>query len=367
MLAVAAFWGCGGSKDEPEPDPDPTPDPVTTVAFARGADVSWVSEMEAGGMKFTDSKGASDIFTVLKNLGMNAIRLRVWVDPYHGWSGKDDVVNVAKKASDAGMAVMVDFHYSDFFADPSYQDIPSAWTDHTVSALASKVGAHTTEVMTALKSAGVTPQWIQTGNETRNGMLWPAGQLWTSSGDITGGWNNFATLVNAGYDAAKAVFPEVIVMCHLNNAWDDNDWWFTKLKAAGGKFDMIGLSHYPMSESGKTWSQMNSLTVSRIKSLASKYSCKVMVCEVGVKPSSSDAGSCMDAFMSAVKGLGSEVCAGVFYWEPEVDGTWKPAVYSKSVQKHGKTEEWNAYDMGAFSRSGSIFSPITSILGAFAE
>ena len=369
LFFAAALCSCGGSENKDDPTPEPPVTPVPAVTFARGADIGWVSEMEKDGMKFTDSKGASDIFTVLKNTGMNSIRLRVWVNPIDasGWCGKDDVVAMAKRATAAGMAVMIDFHYSDFFADPGNQDIPSAWTGKTAMDLTSNVASHTTEVLNALKDAGVSPQWIQIGNETRNGMLWPAGQLWTSSGDIANGWNNFEALYMSGYNAAKAVFPNAAVMPHLNHAYEDNEWWFTKLKAAGGKFDMIALSHYPMSDGNGGWSALNSSAVTNIRKLATKFGVKVVVAEYGVKQSDSQAGQCTSSFISAVKSLGADICSGIFYWEPEVDGTWKPAVYSKSYKKHGKNEEWGAYGMGAFKRSGSTFSPNETILSAFAE
>jgi arabinogalactan endo-1,4-beta-galactosidase len=364
LVLCVVFCACGGSENKENPTPGPEIKPVPEVDFAWGADIGWVSEMEKAGMRFTDSKGGTEIFSVLKNLGMNSVRLRVWVNPLdaNGWSGKDDVVAMAKRAASAGMAVMIDFHYSDFFADPSYQDIPSAWPGKTAMALTGNVASHTTEVLTALKEAGVTPQWIQIGNETRNGMLWPAGQLWTSSGDIAGGWNNFEALYMSGYNAAKAIFPNAAVMPHLNHAYEDNEWWFSKLKAAGGKFDMIALSHYPMSDGNGGWQALNTSAVTNIKKLAAKFGVKVVVSEFGVKQKDSQAGQCTAAFMDAVKALGSNVCSGIFYWEPEVDGTWKPAVYSKSVKKHGKDEEWNAYDMGAFTRSGSTFSPNPAIL-----
>ena len=369
-FAVSALlFSCCGSDKGDGPQPEPKVDPVPEVSFAKGADIGWVSEMEKAGMKFTDSKGNTEIFSVLKGLGMNSVRLRVWVAPPDaaGWSGKDDVVAMAKRAAAAGLAVMIDFHYSDFFADPSHQDIPASWSGKTAMDFTDKVSSHTTEVLKALKDAGVSPQWIQIGNETRNGMLWPAGQLWTSSGDIPGGWNNFEALYMSGYNAAKAVFPDAYVMPHLNHAYEDNEWWFTKLKAAGGKFDMRALSHYPMSEGTGGWSSVNSSAIANIKNLSAKFGVKVLVAEFGVRQKDSQAGQCSSAFIDAVKALGPGVCSGIFYWEPEVDGTWKPAVYSKTVKKHGKNEEWNAYDMGAFTRSGSTFSPNPAILSAFSQ
>ena len=120
------------------------------VAFARGADVSWASEMEydmthnpsrISGTAFKDSKGNAGLYPVLKAAGINAIRLRVWVKPEdpNGWSSKDDVVRMAKRAAEAGMSVMIDFHYSDFFADPSRQNTPAEWAGLDLKGLSAKV------------------------------------------------------------------------------------------------------------------------------------------------------------------------------------------------------------------------------------
>lgn len=364
------FVGCGGSGGDQKDEPDEPS--VDEVAFARGADVSWASEMEydmthnpsrIGGTAFKDSKGNAGLYPVLKATGINAIRLRVWVRPEdpNGWSGKEDVVKMAKRAAEAGMAVMIDFHYSDFFADPSRQNTPSEWAGLDLNGLCAKVSGHTKDVLTALKSAGVTPLWVQVGNETRPGMLWETGRLYNDKGEISGGWSNYAALSNAGYDAVKSVFPAAKVIIHIDNAYQDKTWFFDKFKASGGKFDMIGLSHYPMTNPSMTWKAMNSSAILNIKSLAAKYGCRVMVCEVGVKNTASDLAAstlCMTEFMNSVKSL--SVCAGVFYWEPQVDGKWRPSIYERPDR------DWGAYNMGAFSSDGSAITP-TAILSAFGE
>ena len=370
LAASVLVVGCGGSDNEKKEEPDVPP--VEEVAFARGADISWASEMEydmahnpsrINGTAFTDSKGNTGLFPVLKGAGVNAVRLRVWVKPEdsHGWSGKDDVVRMAKRAAEAGMPVMIDFHYSDFFADPGKQITPVEWDGLDLKGLSAKVAEHTKEVLTALKSAGVTPLWVQVGNETRPGMLWETGRLYNDKGEIAGGWKNYATLNNVGYDAVKEIFPKALVIVHIDNAYEDNTWFFDKLKANGGKFDMIGLSHYPMTNSGKTWKAMNSSAVLNIKTLAAKYGCKVMICEVGVKGTAEDlttSTQCMTDFMNSVKSMSE--CAGVFYWEPQVDGKWRPSIYEKPDRN------WGAYNMGAFTSDGSALSP-TSILAAFRD
>ena len=261
-------------------DPDPPVIVIDDEGFARGADISWVSEMEHDGRSFRKKDGTqADILEVLKDCGFTAIRLRVWVDPYGGWSGKNDVVALSRRVSAAGMSLMVDFHYSDFFADPSRQQIPAAWDadKDNLAGMCTHVADHTKDVLQALKTAGVDVRWVQVGNETRNGMLWPAGQLWTSSGDIPDGYKHLAELYNAGYKAAKAVYPNALVMPHLNNAYEDNDWWFKRFKAAGANFDAIALSHYPQAESGMTAAQYNQKALNSIRQLHTAYGVPVIV------------------------------------------------------------------------------------------
>ena len=357
LLSLAAIAGACQQTPPPDPGPDTPSYEVSTPAFARGADVSWLSEMEQNGKTFRKADGTqADLFDVLKDCGINSIRLRVWVDPPGGWSGKEDMVKLAVRAAKAGMALMVDFHYSDFFADPSRQTPPSAWSSdiNDLDKLCARVKAHTTDVLEALKEAGVTPAWIQVGNETRNGMLWPAGQLWNASGNLPNGRKSFARLYNTGYEAAKAVFPNALVMPHLNNAYEDNDWWFREIKEAGGKFDAIALSHYPQAETQYTPAQYNQKAIDGIQALYNTCKVPVFVSEVGVKPARADAASVLKSFMDEVKKISG--CKGVFYWEPEVYGGWKPAVYSNAAEIKrltGKEETWGPYDQGAFKSDGS--------------
>ena len=331
---------------------------VPTPSFAKGADVSWVSEMEAGGKTFKTKSGSqADIFESLASCGINSIRLRVWVKPSGGWSGKADVAALAERAAKAGMALMIDFHYSDFFADPGTQTIPADWAADKgdITKMCDHVKDHTTDVLKAIKAKGVSPAWIQIGNETRNGMLWPTGQLWGS--DQAGGWEKFARLYKAGYYAAKEVFPNAKVMPHVNNAYADNAWWFTSLKEQGGTFDMIALSHYPQAESKMTPSEYNAAAIANIKALNASFRVPVMISEVGVKTPDGEAAAkaVLKEFMDAVKKLPASSCAGVFYWEPEVYDWWKPAIYT--------SKGWNAYGMGAYLSGGRP----SSVMDVFAE
>lgn len=385
LAAMFAAFACGsapqpssggdsGSSSESGSGGESGTAVIKTPAFAKGADISWASEMESAGKTFKKKDGTkADILAVLADCGVNAIRLRVWVDPYKGWSGKDDVLAIAKRVKAAGMALMVDFHYSDFFADPSRQKIPAAWEADKadLSKMCQHVADHTTDVLKALKDAGVTVNWVQIGNETRNGMLWPAGQLWDEKGNIADGRKHFAQLYNAGYDAAKALYPSAIVMPHLNNAYEDNEWWFREVKAEGAKFDAIALSHYPHYESKKngtilTPQRVNEEALASIIALSSKFEVPVIVSEVGVNRSKSGAADLLASFMTEVRKISA--CKGVFYWEPEVDGVWKPEIYSKPAElsKYSGTtvsSAWGPHDQGAFTTDGKP----TSILDSFAN
>ena len=373
ILFVAALFAAVscGSKNNPDPGKPEIPEEVGTPTFAKGADISWASEMEAEGRKFRLKDGKeADILSVLRASGINSIRLRVWVDPYKGWSGKEDVLAMARRVSNAGLALMVDFHYSDFFADPSRQQIPAAWKADKadIDKMCAHVTAHTKEVLEALKAAGVTVNWVQVGNETRSGMLFGSGDLvWANKGSE---FASYVKLSNAGYDAVKAVYPYAMVMPHLNNAYDasNNEWWLSSFKAQGGKFDALAFSHYPQEcwngETRMEADEANRLALEFLQSAVEKYKVPVIVSEVGVKTPENEAEAkrLLQAFMTGIRKV--KGCAGVFYWEPETDGSWKPKVYddkSAIYRFTGKQETWGAYGMGAFTHSGAP----TSVMEVF--
>jgi arabinogalactan endo-1,4-beta-galactosidase len=186
-LAIALFT-CTKSKSSGDLHP---PVPVTATDSVKGADIGWLTQMEAAGRKFyNNARTEQDCIRILKDLGMNTVRLRVWVNPANGWNGANDVVTKAVRAKNMGMKIMIDFHYSDSWADPGKQNKPAAWASQDFATLKQSLANHTTAVLNALKSAGVTPTWVQVGNETNDGMLWPDGKASTNM-------NNYAQLVLA--------------------------------------------------------------------------------------------------------------------------------------------------------------------------
>ncbi|MGW7131443.1 glycoside hydrolase family 53 protein [Streptomyces bobili] len=211
----------------------------TTGLSIKGADISSLPKSEAkGGIYKTASGTTGDPVTILKNAGMNYARLKVWVNPADGYNNKARVLAAAKRVKAAGQKLLVDFHYSDTWADPGAQSKPSAWAGHSYSQLKTDVYNHTYDVLNALKAQGTTADMVQVGNEINGGMLWNEGS--------TSNWGQLAGLLNSGYDAVKAVNSSTPVALHLAKGGDltGTRWWFDSAVSNGVKFDTIGLSFY---------------------------------------------------------------------------------------------------------------------------
>lgn len=288
---------------------DEVPARVEESAFAKGADVSWVTQMESLGSVFRDSEGvAKECMQLLKeDCGVNAIRLRVWVHPKDGWNNIDDVLVKALRAKSLGLRLMIDFHFSDIWADPSHQDIPAAWADYDLPAMKAALAEHVIATLTKLKEHDVEPEWVQIGNETRTGMLWPMGEIDNGS--------NYAELNNAGYDAAKSVFPDSKIIIHVD-CGDQLELYtrvFGYMQTYDGKYDMIGMSLYPEADS---WQSSVDACVNNINTLYDTYGKSVMVCEIGMHYKEAEAcRDCISSLMS--KGQATGHLEGIFYWEPE--------------------------------------------------
>ncbi len=292
--------------------------------FAYGADVSWLSQMEDSGYVFKDNKGIQkDCLEILKGKGINALRFRVWVNPAEGYCNKKDVAYMAGRAKSLGFNVMIDFHMSDSWADPGNQTKPAAWANHSLSQLQTDVYDHVHGVLDTLKSIGVTPKWVQIGNETNDGMLWEDGKAFKSM-------SNFASLIKSGYSAVKAIDTTIQVIVHLSNGYDNSmyRWIFDGLKNNGAKWDIIGMSVYPYL-SGYTWIQYNGSAQINMGDLVNRYNTKVMVCEAGYPYNQPDeSNKYLTDLIAKTQAFGG---LGVFYWEPECYnwqnyglGAWDP-------------------------------------------
>ena len=224
LLGFLLTTGCNKNTSSPAPPGDTTTTlPVDTPthkpvpgSFAKGADISWLTQMESSGYLFYDSTGKKmDCMELLKTLGINSIRLRAWVNPSDGWCNTADLLTKAIRAKNLGFKIMIDFHFSDVWADPGHQSKPAAWVALDSAALYNAVYNYTQQVMDTLKSNGINPQWVQVGNETNDGMLWENGRASTNM-------HQFASLINAGYLAVKSVNDSTMVIVHISNGFDNN-------------------------------------------------------------------------------------------------------------------------------------------------
>ena len=288
--------------------------------FAKGADVSWLTEMEGDGVNFYSASGKKqECLSLLRDLGVNSIRLRVWVNPDGGLCNKNDVVAKAWRAQQLGFRLMIDFHYSDTWADPAHQTVPAAWQGYTFEQMKQAVSSHTTEVLTALKDRGVSNvEWVQVGNETRDGMLWNDDDV-SVTGRCSKNASNFSAYITAGYDAVKAVYPQAKVIVHIDegNNLGRYTWIFDELKNHGGKWDVIGMSLYP---EDSNWTELTDNCLANIKTLSDKYNCDVVISEIGMNWDSDQAAPMMKKMVDGCKAIST--CEGIFYWEPEVYNDW---------------------------------------------
>jgi arabinogalactan endo-1,4-beta-galactosidase len=284
--------------------------------------------MEATGFKFYNNAGVqTNCLQILADRGINTIRLRVWVNPSNdktnGHCSKKETVLMAMRAKAMGMRVMIDFHYSDSWADPGKQTKPAAWANHSFSQLLTDVYNHTFEVLDTLKQCGVTPQWVQIGNEIAGGMLWPDAKLWAPDGS-SANWPNLAQLLTKGYYATKAVDSSIKVVIHLESGNDNSKcrWFFDNAKALGIKYDIIGLSYYPYWIGSDYTVTINDLG-NNMNDMVARYGKEVMVVEVGgVDNQVQNTYDMLVAVIGKTLAVPAGKGLGVIYWEPEGERSW---------------------------------------------
>jgi beta-galactosidase len=203
--------------------------------------------LEARGMKFSDKGVQKDVFEILKDHGFNYIRLRLFVNPANdsgyapgkGFCDLPHTLEMAKRIKNAGMKFLLDFHYSDTWADPGKQFKPEAWKRLDFNDLAKKVFDYTSNVLQTLKEQGTLPDMVQCGNEINHGILWPTGNVQHL--------DSLAILLNAGMAAVKKVDPSIITLLHIalggQNA--ESEFFLDNMVKREVSFDVIGESYYP--------------------------------------------------------------------------------------------------------------------------
>ncbi|MBO5094777.1 MAG: glycosyl hydrolase 53 family protein [Lachnospiraceae bacterium] len=319
----------------------------------KGMDISVLPELEELGAVYYDKTEngyvPKDYLTILKEYDFNSVRIRLWNDPYsedgapYG-AGTNDLartVKLAKRAKERGFSVLLDFHYSDFWADPGKQYKPKAWRDYDDAQLEKAVYAYTKEVLLKLREENALPDMVQVGNELSNGLLWPNGK--------TPNYDAVRRFVNAGIRGVREAAPHIPVMLHLDNGGNNALYreWFDHFTDGGEEFEYIGLSYYPF------WHGTQKQLFDNMNDIAARYGKKLIIAEVSMgftledyadheklapsmrkgmaaKPALAEKldypmtkeGQCafMRDLLEGISKVTDHACEGFYYWE----GGWIP-------------------------------------------
>ena len=327
-----------GTASTPTRTPTPVPGGGLSI---KGADVSTLQQaMDLGQVYYNASGTQQNALDILKGVGVNYIRLRVWVNPVSGYNNMAKVIAFAPQVKSRGMKLLVDLHYSDTWADPGHQTKPSAWNGHSLSQLQSDVYNYTFSVCNGLKNAGATPDMMQVGNEITAGMLWNEGKI------VNNDFAPVSSLIKQGYNAVKACNSSTQVMLHTDRGGDNAAarWWYDGVKAQGVQWDVTGLSFYCY------WHGTIPTMQSNVADMKSRYGKPVVIAETaypfsptgngdswaneitattpcsGYASSPTGQASYLNALKTALTNAGG---AGFFYWEPTWVAThgigWNPA------------------------------------------
>jgi arabinogalactan endo-1,4-beta-galactosidase len=322
------------------------PDPAA-AAMDRGADLSFTPQEIAAGAHFTDRGQPGSPVTIMRDNGANYVRMRLWVSPPAGYSDLSSDLGLARQVHQAGMKIYLDIMYSDFWADPTKQNIPAAWQGQDLAQLTQTVQTYTRQVISAFARQGTPVDLVSIGNEIRNGILWPVGEVDPATG---AGYDALATLLKAGVAGARAANPpghKLLVMMHYDQGGNNqlSQAFYQNLVSRGVPFDVIGLSYYPFFHG--TISQMKA----NVDALATQFHKPIVIAETQYawtlangnsalgdstgdfvwEPSQVSAGypaspggqlSFVTDELSILAQVPDGLGAGLFYWAPD----WIPGV-----------------------------------------
>jgi arabinogalactan endo-1,4-beta-galactosidase len=338
-----------------------------------GGDVSALERLEQAGAVYEDSGRPGDGLAILRARGANTFRLRIFVNPNDSDVQVNDLaytIRMAARVKASGARLLLDFHYSDTWADPGHQLTPVAWAGLSFDSLESEVERYSADVIRQLDQAGSRPDVVQIGNEVESGMLWPLGRV-GGSFDTPSQWEQFTRLLKAGIRGVRGGVPagdSVRVMIHVSTGGnaDATRWFFDHLAAAGVSYDLIGLSYYPW------WHGSMAGLVTNLRSTSLRYGTDVMVVETAYPWRSGDwegmvtdasamvwpasrAGqaSFLRALLAAVSSTPGGHGAGVLWWYPEAVAV--PGVYV-----------WANGSLGLFDSAGAVL-PAAAELGPYAN
>ncbi len=375
LLAAVALTACGGQTADqaggiPQEEKVESSLNVQKIEnlpenFILGMDVSSVIALENSGVRFYDFDGQErDLFQILAANGINHIRVRVWNDPYdaqgRGYGGGncdiENALQIGQRATAAGMKLIVDFHYSDFWADPGKQMVPKAWADLDPAAKADAVYAYTLDCLQQLRDAGVDVGMVQVGNETNNGLC----------GETE--WDKILPLMAAGSRAVREVYPEALVAVHFTEPHNKGAFRYYAdiLRDGGLDYDVFASSYYPF------WHGTRENLVAVLTEISRDYGKKVMVMETSWPYTGEDtdfSGNSVNADSAAgadypfsvqgqadaVRDVAAAVAQvpdgiGVCYWE----GAWISVGTQSWEQNHSL---WEQYGSGWASSYAGEYDP----------
>jgi arabinogalactan endo-1,4-beta-galactosidase len=283
------------------------PSPALAATYVKGADLSWMPQMEANGYSWNNSAGLrQDLFTILKAYGITAVSLRTWLnpsgDPANGHCSIEETAQTALRCKNAGLQVLIGFHFGDTWNSVGVQNPPAAWAGMTYSQMLSAMYDYVYHSLNVIKYYGVTPGWVKIGNETNSGICRPTGSISKPA--------QMAGLLKAAYEMSKQVFPSTPVLLHAaqpqNLAGVQN--FLNAYRDNGGKWDITGLSSY--AQGGNVPG-----VLANMQTIQSAYGKPIMQVEYGGpanKPT--QVRDSLRTFITGIKAFGG---LGTFFWEPE--------------------------------------------------
>ena len=382
LAVILTFTACGSSSEESQP-PETPAEPVTSDSlyvqkvenlpedFIMGMDASCVPALEASGVKYYDYDGSEkDVYEILSANGINYIRVRIWNDPFdengNGYGGGNcDIANaiaIGKRATQYGMKLLVNFHYSDFWADPGKQMTPKAWKNMAIDEKEVALYDYTKDCLQQLVDAGVAVGMVQVGNETN-------GTLCGEKSSALGGWERITRLMQAGSKAVREVCPDALVAIHFANPENTDSYasYGKNLDYYQVDYDVFASSYYPF------WHGTLENLSQVLSNIATTYNKKVMVAETSYAFTAEDTdfsgntigegGGIVKSYPFSQQGQANLVRdvidtvanrtvngIGVFYWE----GTWI-SVGTESYEKNSAL--WEQYGSGWASSYASGYDP----------
>ena len=354
------------------------------MQFVKGMDVSMIKELEGYGAAYYLDGRKGDLFEILSRCGVNMIRLRIWQDPYDengnpyggGMNDLQTTMELAERAVRNGMSYLLDFHYSDFWADPAKQVKPKAWRGLCGEKLETAVYLHTVNTLKAMKNEGFVPAMVQVGNEITNGLLWPDGHIDHRE--------EMAALLQAGMKGVREVCPDTRIMLHLDFGTDNSMYrnWFDKIQPFRLDFDVIGMSYYPH------WNGSIQLLLDNMNDVSKRYDKDIIIAETSIGYTTDSLGcsgvvfsedqekatgypatmagqeAILKDLYQAVRSVYGGRGIGVFYWEP----AWLPIPDCKWANQNGcdymndKAETGNAIaNQALFDASGNANSALVNL------